>query len=116
MKHGVTLESDYPYTARTGTCQPDKIKPVANISGYCRLPHVADNFTAEMQYDQLMQAVTQVGPIAISASAEPWQLYERGVFSSVSGSICVHVFLVASRSLSLHASRSTLCAPRWMFY
>ncbi len=38
-----------------------------NNNRYTRLP--ANNYTA------LMNAVATVGPIAISAAAEPWQLY-----------------------------------------
>lgn len=29
---GITLESDYPYTAQTGACKPNKIKPVATFT------------------------------------------------------------------------------------
>lgn len=71
-KHGITLESDYPYTGKDGKCQ--EFKPVANISSHVRLP--ANNYTA------LMNAVANIGPIAISAAAEPWQMYESGVFSN----------------------------------
>jgi len=79
---GITTESDYPYTAETGRCNKDKIKPVANITGHVRLPH--NNYSA------LMNAVVNVGPIAISAAAEPWQLYESGVFSNNCGADVDH--------------------------
>ena len=29
---GITLESDYPYTAQTGKCNPAKIKPAATFT------------------------------------------------------------------------------------
>lgn len=90
MKHGMTLESEYPYKPETGTCQPDKITPVARITGYCRLPHVADNYTATQQYNDLMNAVIHYGPVAISAAAEPWQLYERGVYDGKCGADVDH--------------------------
>ena len=90
MKHGMTLESEYPYKPATGTCQPDKITPVASITGYCRLPHVADNYTATQQYNDLMNAVIHYGPVAISAAAEPWQLYERGVYDGNCGADVDH--------------------------
>ena len=63
---GITTETDYPYTAETGTCQPDKIKPVATIDGYVKLP--------TNDYDALMTAVATIGPIAISVSAD-WAFY-----------------------------------------
>jgi hypothetical protein len=56
--------ADYPYTGKDGKCQ--EFKPVANISSHVRLP--ANNYTA------LMNAVANIGPIAISAAAEPWQM------------------------------------------
>jgi len=77
MKEGITLDSSYPYTARTDSCEPAKIKPVATITGYEVLP--SNNYSA------LMNAVANVGPIAISAAAEPWQLYEKGVYNGHCG-------------------------------
>ena len=34
IEHGITLDTSYPYTAKTGTCEPENIKPVATITGY----------------------------------------------------------------------------------
>jgi len=33
VNNSITLEKDYPYQAQTTTCDPKKIKPVANITG-----------------------------------------------------------------------------------
>eukprot|EP01064_Diplonema_japonicum_P036750 TRINITY_DN836_c3_g2_i1.p1 TRINITY_DN836_c3_g2~~TRINITY_DN836_c3_g2_i1.p1 ORF type:complete len:379 (+),score=112.54 TRINITY_DN836_c3_g2_i1:51-1139(+) len=80
MKTGITLESDYPYVSGTGTthaCIPSKIKPVVAVGGYVEVSR--NNYTA------LITALATVGPIAISAAAEPWQLYEGGVFSKNCG-------------------------------
>lgn len=73
---GITTEADYAYQGVTGTCQQDKIKPVAKNSGYVVLP--ANNYTA------LISAVATKGPIAISLAAGGmgWQLYGGGVFGS----------------------------------
>eukprot|EP00755_Sulcionema_specki_P021754 Sspe_Gene.74874::Locus_46791_Transcript_2_4_Confidence_0.400_Length_958::g.74874::m.74874/K01365/CTSL; cathepsin L len=75
---GAVLESDYPYESGVGITWPcNKAKtahPVAGITGYVKLPK--NNYTA------LMDAVANVGPIAISAAAAPWQLYEGGIYSS----------------------------------
>jgi hypothetical protein len=38
----------------------------------------------------LMNAVVNVGPISISAAAEPWQTYESGVFSDACGADVDH--------------------------
>ena len=55
----MTTEADYPYRGSDSKCATEKIKPAAKISGYVRLP--ANNYSA------LMNAVVNVGPIAISA-------------------------------------------------
>jgi cathepsin L len=72
---GITTEADYPYTGSSTfpNCQTAKIKPVAGITGYVTVPF--NNYTA------LMNAVVNIGPIAISAAAEPWQSYDSGVFT-----------------------------------
>lgn len=76
---GITTESSYPYTGSTTfpKCQNSKIQPVANITGYVTLP--TNNYTA------LMNAVANIGPIAISADAGMWQFYHSGVLSSSCG-------------------------------
>jgi C1A family cysteine protease len=78
---GITTETDYPYTAETGTCQPDKIKPVATIDGYVKLP--------TNDYDALMTAVATIGPIAISVSAD-WAFYLAGVYNGECGWVIDH--------------------------
>ena len=82
VNNSITLESDYPYKAATTTCDPSKIKPVANISSYVIIPFNNSSAT--------MNALVNVGPIAISGAAEPWQLYSSGVFSSTCGSDVDH--------------------------
>jgi len=83
---GLSLEKDYPYTAQTGTCQTSRIKPAGQISSYVTLPF--NNYTA------LMNGVALVGPMAISAAAEPWQSYESGVFSSDCGADVDHAIVL----------------------
>lgn len=79
---GITTEKSYPYRGTDEKCQTAKIKPVAGIKGYVRLP--TNNYT------MLMNAVATLGPIAISAAAEPWQLYSSGVFSQNCGADVDH--------------------------
>jgi cathepsin L len=79
---GITTEDSYPYEGVTGTCDKSKIKPVAKITGFVKLP--ANNYSA------LMNAVANRGPIAISAAAEPWQLYSGGIYNGNCGSDIDH--------------------------
>jgi cathepsin L len=68
-QNGVATEASYPYTGRDSACQ--EAAPVANITGYVRLP--------ANDYEALMSAV-QLTSVAISVSAS-WGAYESGVFS-----------------------------------
>lgn len=64
-------------TPPAGTCDWTGKTAVATITSYATIPF--NNYTA------LMNAVVQIGPIAISGAAEPWMSYESGVFDSCSG-------------------------------
>ena len=55
-------------------------------TGYERLP--ANNYSA------LMNAVATVGPVAISAAAEPWMSYEEGIFSDDCGADVDHAIVL----------------------
>lgn len=82
-KNGMASEAGYPYTAADGQCK--QFTPVVHpgvIGSFVRIP--PNNYSA------LMNAVVNVGPIAISAAAEPWQTYESGVFSSDCGADVDH--------------------------
>jgi cathepsin L len=84
---GIVADSDYPYTARTGTCETSKIagKAVAGNKGFVRLPQ--NNYTA------LMNAVATIGPMAISLDAS-WQSYESGVYTGSCGSTIDHAVVL----------------------
>jgi len=82
MQPGLSLESQYPFQGYSQACQESKISNVVTVSGYVTLPF--NNYSA------LMNAVVNLGPIAISAAAEPWQTYESGVFSSDCGTDVDH--------------------------
>ncbi|EDQ86194.1 uncharacterized protein MONBRDRAFT_33873 [Monosiga brevicollis MX1] len=72
---GVQTEWTYPYISWAGKnfeCQFDPSKSVINVTGYTKLP--------SNQYEPLMSAVANLGPIAISVEAIRWQSYEEGVF------------------------------------
>merc|ERR1739848_765165 len=81
---GLTTEQSYPYTAQTGRCQKSKIKPVAYNADYVELP--SNDYTA------LMDAVANVGPVAISiaASGFQFQFYGGGVLSNCNDYVMDH--------------------------
>lgn len=71
---GLSLEKDYPYEGRTGTCETSKISAAVKHTGYEMLP--MNNYTS------LITAVHEKGPIAISIAAGGlgWQLYGGGIY------------------------------------
>jgi cathepsin L len=76
MLYGLANESDYPYTAKTGTkckMQANNGKSLASagITNFVKLP--------ANDYDSLMQAIATVGPVSISVDAS-WSAYESGVY------------------------------------
>jgi len=82
---GITTEANYGYVGiRGGTCQPDKIKPVATNAGFVQLEQ--NNYTA------LVTAIATKGPIAVSVAAGGlgWQIYQGGVYSDTGAA---HPFL-----------------------
>mmetsp|Transcript_18516 Transcript_18516/g.19286 ORF Transcript_18516/g.19286 Transcript_18516/m.19286 type:complete len:375 (+) Transcript_18516:46-1170(+) len=89
--NGATAELAFDYVAGTGILEEYQLgytayngqnsdcgyssasaAPVATIGGYVQLPE--NNYTA------LMNAIAQVGPIAVSVDASSWHSYAGGVF------------------------------------
>jgi len=77
-------EANYPYKGKTGTCDTSKIKPVAYNTAYTILPG--------NDYNALMDAVANVGPVAISiaASGFKFQSYGGGVLSDCNDYVMDH--------------------------
>jgi len=72
---GLTTEALYPYVSGGGrdyTCKKPLPKPVATVTNYTKLP--------ENEYQPLLDAVANIGPIAISVDAATWGRYASGVF------------------------------------
>ena len=86
MSAGITTEAQWPYTQQSGVCDWTGKTPVANFTSWAELP--VNNYTA------LLNAVNSIGPIAISAAAEPWQSYDSGVFSSPCGADVDHAIVL----------------------
>lgn len=74
--YGISLNQTIPYLGANGTCS-DRI-PFASISGYVKLP--------PNDYESVMAALVEVGPLAINVDASKWRDYESGVFDACSSS------------------------------
>jgi cathepsin L len=74
---GITEEYEIGYSAYYGSQSACGVTsstiPVATIEGYVKLPE--NNYTA------LMNAVAQVGPVAVVVDASAWHSYESGIFN-----------------------------------
>lgn len=77
-QQGVTLNENYKYTGRDNSCHA--ANAAVYTSGYHKLPQ--NNATA------LMEAVANVGPVAISVAAATWSFYTHGVFDGIGGRGC----------------------------
>jgi cathepsin L len=77
---GFVEEYHYSYQAYGGSnsdCSlPDYSEPKVFIDGYVRLPQ--NNYTA------IMNAVANVGPVAINVDASNWHSYSSGIFNGCS--------------------------------
>eukprot|EP00462_Mataza_sp_D1_P003995 CAMPEP_0175097548 /NCGR_PEP_ID=MMETSP0086_2-20121207/5348_1 /TAXON_ID=136419 /ORGANISM="Unknown Unknown, Strain D1" /LENGTH=371 /DNA_ID=CAMNT_0016371071 /DNA_START=39 /DNA_END=1154 /DNA_ORIENTATION=- len=74
---GLATEENYPYTAGsgvTGQCKKN-VPPAATVSGHVKL--------TENNQDDLMNAVANIGPIAISVDAS-WGGYAEGIYDGCS--------------------------------
>ncbi|KAF5746529.1 hypothetical protein HS088_TW06G00700 [Tripterygium wilfordii] len=82
--NGLTTEKNYPYTARDGTCDSNKLNaPEVIIDGYEMVP---DN-----DETALMKAVAnQPVSIAIDAGGKDFQFYSEGVFNGHCGTELNH--------------------------
>jgi len=81
---GIATEADYPYAGSTGTCDTSKIHPVAYNDGYVEL--------TKNNYTQLVTAVAEKGPVAISIAAGgmAFQFYGGGVVSDCNDYVMDH--------------------------
>jgi len=74
-QNGIATEKAYPYlsgnTGRDYACK-NTIPKVANITGYVTI--------ATNQQEPTMEALANIGPLAINVEAMPWMGYRSGVF------------------------------------
>lgn len=70
--HGNSLETNYPYTAKDGTCNADvAVEPLTMPTAYVQLS----------QSDDALKGALALGPVAVGVDAATltWQLYFGGV-------------------------------------
>jgi len=83
---GLETESNYPYTARDGTCKFSASEVAAKISAYkwgitpCNT--VATRDCNSQNETGLWTVVQTSGPQSICVDASPWQTYQSGIFDS----------------------------------
>ena len=82
---GFMKESDYPYTAKTGTCHENLAKTVDKTKG-------VQSFRAG-DFNGLVNAL-QAGPISVGVDASNWKGYTSGIFSNCGTGINHGVTLV----------------------
>jgi len=73
---GLQSEKADPYISGGGEdypCKFSKSDVVAKISSFVQLPH--------NEYAPMMDAIANVGPLAISVDASAWSFYESGIFN-----------------------------------
>eukprot|EP00122_Pirum_gemmata_P019558 Pgem_evm1s18304 len=72
---GLTLESDYKYTAKQGTCRDSSVTKYATNSGHHDITQGSES--------DLTDAVATIGPIsvAIDASSNSFQFYHSGIYN-----------------------------------
>ncbi|VUZ48693.1 unnamed protein product [Hymenolepis diminuta] len=74
MKNGAESESDYPYTARDGSCKFNRSKSVTRVKKFVKVKSGDES--------QLKLSVGQMGPVSvgIDASSMGFQFYQGGIY------------------------------------
>jgi len=70
---GQTSEAQYPYKGVDGVCKDGSTTAMAGISGFTKL--------TENSYDDVMNTLATVGPIAVAVDASSWSFYSSGIFN-----------------------------------
>jgi len=72
---GLETESDYPYTATTGSCNFDQSRVKVSINNWKYATQSSDE-------SEMVNALVNWGPLSICVDAEPWQDYSGGIMSA----------------------------------
>jgi hypothetical protein len=73
-------ETDYPYTARDGTCNEDSSKGVTTVTGY------KDVDTNELA----LKTASAERVVSVAVDAQLWQFYHGGIFDLLCGDSLDH--------------------------
>eukprot|EP00798_Chlamydomonas_sp_ICE-L_P030010 gene30010-18084_t len=86
FKYAMLFEEAYPYTGVTGTCSADLLLtgPTARYPNVVRASEPTSAVAYSSSSASLLISALQAGPIVVSfdASGFPFQLYDRGTYSS----------------------------------
>ena len=82
---GLENEVDYPYTAKTGTCESSKRKMVIGISDW--------SYVGRSDEKTMSSYIGSTGPLSICVDAESWNSYKSGVMTQCGHSLdhCVQL-------------------------
>jgi len=77
IKNGLCSESDYPYTARDGSCKSSQCQSVISLTGFKDVPQGDEN---------ALLSATNNGPVSVAIEADRtvFQFYNGGVLDSTS--------------------------------
>ena len=70
---GLAQESDYPYKAVDGFCKDKKVTGAATVSSFKKL--------TENSYEDVLNTLATVGPIAVAVDAASWSSYGGGIYT-----------------------------------
>eukprot|EP00929_Paragymnodinium_shiwhaense_P082714 TRINITY_DN4372_c0_g2_i1.p1 TRINITY_DN4372_c0_g2~~TRINITY_DN4372_c0_g2_i1.p1 ORF type:complete len:389 (-),score=110.65 TRINITY_DN4372_c0_g2_i1:279-1445(-) len=89
LENGCASESEVPYSEQDGLCNvdpPTKQKQTNQFmqldgSGGSSLGMTGWETLPKNEYMPLLRALAEEGPVAVSVSAQPWSIYEKGIFN-----------------------------------
>ena len=82
---GVMRQSDYPYTARKGSCQSNPSKFIdMKITGFTKLGSSLSSMYSYVDEGQIKEFLYETGPLAVVLNADPLQSYVNGILDKSS--------------------------------
>jgi cathepsin L len=78
LKNGIALASEIPYTASDGACT---LNAKQKAAGGASIGMIGWETLPKNQYEPLVRALAEKGPVAISVAADKWFSYEDGIFN-----------------------------------